>query len=306
MCDTLFLCYDDVVSKGEDVTGIPQQKGFLNLLLADPRNYQISVLSTLILLGLFHYSFHLPWWHVVGCIGATLVTQAVADKIIKRPFDPRSPLISALSLTLLLRTGSVTLSIAAGVIAVASKYLIRWKGKHIFNPANFGLVIMSLLFGAAWISPGQRGQATLFALLLLALGGVVTGKAKGWDVSFSLLGFHAALVFGRALWLGDPLAIPIHQMQSGALLIFAFFMISDPKTTPNSRLGRVLFAALVAGVGFTIQFAFYNAAGIILALILCAPIIPLLDRILPAGRYQWPTQFTVSKGVSHEVLNPAE
>ena len=288
------------------MTGIPQQKGFLNLLLADPRNYQISVLSTLILLGLFHYSFHLPWWHVVGCIGATLVTQAVADKIIKRPFDPRSPLISALSLTLLLRTGSVTLSIAAGVIAVASKYLIRWKGKHIFNPANFGLVIMSLLFGAAWISPGQWGQATLFALLLLALGGVVTGKAKRWDVSFSLLGFYAALVFGRALWLGDPLAIPIHQMQSGALLIFAFFMISDPKTTPNSRLGRVLFAALVAGIGFTIQFAFYNAAGIILALILCAPIVPLLDRIFPAGRYQWPTQLSLSKGVSHEVLNLAE
>ncbi len=279
--------------------------GRLSRLFADPRNYQISVLSSLILLGLFHYSFHLPWWHVVGCIGATLTTQAVADKIIKRPFDPRSPLISALSLTLLLRTGSVTLSIAAGVIAIASKYLIRWHGKHIFNPANFGLVIMSLVFGAAWISPGQWGQATLFALLLLALGGVVTGKAKRWDVSLSLLGFYSALVFGRALWLGDPLGIPVHQMQSGALLIFAFFMISDPKTTPDSRLGRVLFAALVATVGFSIQFAMYNAAGIILALILCAPIVPLIDRLLPAGRYQWPTMFTL-KGDSHETLTPAE
>jgi len=211
------------------VTRVPLQISFLDSLLADPRNYQISVLSSLILLGLFHYGFHLPWWHVVGCVGATLTTQAVADKFIKRPFDPRSPLISALSLTLLLRTGSVTLSVAAGIIAIASKYLIRWRGKHIFNPANFGLVIVSLLFGAAWISPGQWGQATLFALLLLALGGVVTGKAKRWDVSIALLGFYASLVFGRALWLGDPLAIPIHQMQSGALLIFAFFMISDPK-----------------------------------------------------------------------------
>ena len=172
------LCSVDEVSKGEDVTAISEQTGFIRALLADPRNYQISVLSSLILLGLFHYSFHLPWWHVVGCVGATLTTQALADRFIKRPFDPRSPLISALSLTLLLRTGSVTLSIAAGVIAVASKYLIRWRGKHIFNPANFGLVIISLLFGAAWISPGQWGQATLFALLLLALGGIVTGKAK--------------------------------------------------------------------------------------------------------------------------------
>jgi len=169
----------------------------LNALLADPRNYQISVLSSLILLGLFHYGFHLPWWHVVGCVGATLTTQAIADRLVKRPFDPRSPLISALSLTLLLRTGSVSLSIAAGIIAVASKYLIRWRGKHIFNPANFGLIIVSLLFGAAWISPGQWGQATLFALLLLALGGIVTGKAKRWDVSLSLLVFYAGLVFVR-------------------------------------------------------------------------------------------------------------
>ncbi len=292
------------------MTGVPDQTRKRSGLLADPRNYQISVLSSLILLGLFHYGFHLPWWHVVGCVGATLTTQAVADRIIKRPFEPRSPLISALSLTLLLRTGSVTLSIAAGVIAIGSKYLIRWKGKHIFNPANFGLVILSLLFGAAWISPGQWGQATLFALLLLALGGVVTGKAKRWDVSLSLLGFYAALIFSRAIWLGDPLAIPIHQMQSGALLIFAFFMISDPKTTPDSRLGRVLFAALVATVGFTIQFGFYNAAGIILALILCAPVVPLIDRILPSGRYHWPTQFILSRsskhGEHHETLTAAE
>jgi len=222
------------------VTGFSDQKRFLSALLADPRNYQISVLSTLILLGLFHYGFHLPWWHVVGCVGATLTTQAVADRIIKRPFDPRSPLISALSLTLLLRTGSVTLSIAAGVIAIASKYLIRWRGKHIFNPANFGLVILSLFFTAAWI----------------------------------------------------------------------FFMISDPKTTPDSRLGRVIYAGLVALVGFFIQFGLYNAAGIILALILCAPIVPLIDRLLPSGRYHWPTQlslFPSSKtGDSHETLTAAE
>ena len=72
------LCSVDSVSKGEDVKGISVQTGFIRLLLADPRNYQISVLSTLILLGLFHYGFHLPWWHVAGCIGATLTTQAVA------------------------------------------------------------------------------------------------------------------------------------------------------------------------------------------------------------------------------------
>lgn len=277
----------------------------------DPRHYQIGVLSSLILLGLFHFAFSLPWWHVAACVGSTLGTQAIADRLIGRPFDARSPLISALSLTILLRTGSVTFSIMAGVIAVGSKYIFRIKGKHIFNPANFGLVIISLLFTQAWISPGQWGTAPVFALFLLGMGGIVTGKAKRWDVSLALLGSYAALIFGRAIWLGDPMAIPIHQMQSGALLIFAFFMISDPKTTPNSRLGRVLYAALVASIGFTIQFGFYNSAGIILALILTAPLVPLIDRLLPADKYHWPkyqfSPLSPKTGASHETVQiPAE
>ncbi len=282
--------------------GMQKRGALLRALLADPRHYQIIVLSSLILLGTFHFAFQLPWWHVVACVGSTVGTQAIADKVVGRKFDARSPLISALSLTLLLRTGSVTLSIAAGILAIGSKYVLRWKGKHIFNPANFGLVILSLFFTGAWISPGQWGTAPIFAVFLLGMGGVVTGKAKRWDVSLALLASYAALIFGRALWLGDPLTIPVHQLQSGALLIFAFFMISDPKTTPDARLGRVLYAMMVATLGFTIQFAFYNAAGIILALILTAPIVPFIDRFIPAGRYHWP-KFTITpKGVSHETV----
>ena len=275
----------------------------------DPRHYQIGVLSSLICLGVFQFAFALPWWHVVACVGSTLTTQAFADKIIGRKFDVRSPLISALSLTILLRTGSVWLSLAAGILAIGSKYILRWRGKHIFNPANFGLVVLSLLFAGAWVSPGQWGTAPILALFLLGMGGIVTGKAKRWDVSLALLISYAGLIFGRALWLGDPLTIPAHQIQSGALLIFAFFMISDPKTTPNARLGRVIYAMIVAVIGFIIQFGFYNAAGIILALILTAPLVPLIDQIFQAGRYQWPAFHlpTQKTGVRHEPIQiPAE
>jgi len=292
------------LNSGLDIS-VETQRAAPNLwarLTLDPRNYQIGILSSLILIGLFHFSFQLPWWHVLACIGSTLGTQAVADKIIGRKFDVRSPLISALSLTILLRTGSVTLSIEAGILAITSKYIFRWNGKHIFNPANFGLVIMSLIFGAAWISPGQWGAAPIFAILLAGLGGVVTGKANRWDVSLGLLGFYAILIYGRALWLGDPLSIPTHQMQSGALLIFAFFMISDPKTTPDSRVGRLIYAAIVALIGFSIQFGLYNSAGIILALILTAPIVPFIDHFFKGQQYKWPSFRPRNIGVRHETL----
>jgi len=272
---------------------ISDMRQFWMFLRCDPRHYQITVLGSLIILGLLYYSFALPWWHVSACIGATVVTQLMADRLTGRKFDVRSPLISALSLTLLLRTGSIWLSIGAGVLAIGSKYLLRVNGKHIFNPANFGLVIMALGFSGAWISPGQWGAAPILAIALAGFGGIVTGKAKRWDVSLALLTSYGVLLFARALWLGDPLAIPMHQMQNGALLIFAFFMISDPKTTPNARIGRVIYAACVAGIGFIIQFQLHNSAGIILALIIMAPFVPLIDKAFFASLYQWP-QFSSS------------
>ena len=276
-------------------------------MLRDPRHFQIATLSSLVLLGVFVFAFDMRAWHAAACISSTLITQFIASRIVGQKFDARSPLITALSLTLLLRTGSVSLSIAAGVLAISSKYIIRFKGKHIFNSANFALVILSLGFAGVWISPGQWGAASLMAIGLIVAGGIVTGKAKRWDVSVALLISYAVLVYGRAIWLGDPLSIPTHQMQSGALLIFAFFMISDPKTTPDSRIGRVAYAALVASIGFIIQFQFYNAAGIILALILTAPLVPLFDRYLPGPRYAWPSFNVPVKGVSYdEIQIPAE
>ena len=109
---------------GEGLQSISRHKGKIGQVWAflknDPRHYQIGVLSSLICLGVFQFAFALPWWHVVACVGSTLTTQAFADKIIGRKFDVRSPLISALSLTILLRTGSVWLSLAAGILAIGS------------------------------------------------------------------------------------------------------------------------------------------------------------------------------------------
>lgn len=267
----------------------------------DPRHYQIATLSCLVLLGVFVFAFDMRAWHAAACISSTVATQFAASRMTGQKFDARSPLITALSLTLLLRTGSVWLSIAAGVLAIGSKYLIRYKGKHIFNPANFSLVALSLMMTGVWISPGQWGTASMLAIGLIMAGGIVTGKAKRWDVSVALLVSYGALIFGRALWLGDPLSIPLHQMQSGALLVFAFFMISDPKTTPDSRKGRLAYAALVAVIGFIIQFQFYNAAGIILALIITAPFVPIFDNYFPGPRYAWP-KFEMKTGVSHDKI----
>jgi Na+-translocating ferredoxin:NAD+ oxidoreductase RnfD subunit len=91
----------------------------------------------------------------------------------------------------------------------------------------------------------------------------------------------------RAVWLGDPMAIPLHQVQSGSLLIFAFFMISDPKTSPDSRLGRFLFALAVAMLGHYLAFFMQMRPALYVALIALSPATVLLNRLIPTRRFEW-------------------
>lgn len=258
--------------------------------LSDARHAQIAVLLTLIFLGIIVFDFSIPIWHAFGVLGSALAVQAMCSWAVHARFDWRSPVITAASLTLLLRADQIGWSILAGAIAIGSKFVLRIGGKHVFNPANFAIVVLALSSAGVWISPGQWGAAGWFAAMLAALGLMVTGKAKRWDVSLMYLGSFAAILLGRALWYGDPLAIPLHQLQSGALLIFAFFMISDPMTTPNARPARLIHAVLTAGVGAFIVFDFYRADGVIFALILTAPLVPILDRYFPAKRAVWRTK----------------
>lgn len=224
-------------------------------------------------------------------------------------FDPRSPFISSLSLCLLVRTNSLWLAIAVAFIAIASKFVIRRGGKHVFNPTNFAIVVMIVLSEGLWVSPGQWGSAMWVAFLVACLGIVVIHRSSRSDVTFALIGFYSLALVGRALWLGDPVSIPLHQLQSGAFLLFAFFMISDPKTTPDSRAGRILFAFLVTAGAVWVQFGLFRQNGFFYALTAASLVVPLIDRWLPGKRYEWsagpgrPAPKGESNEVEHEVPN---
>ena len=262
----------------------------MNLIsrLRDPRCYQIAVLTTLLGIGVLILDFGIRWQNAVAILLTAQAVQYLGTRLTGLPrFDPMSALITSLSLTLLLRTEWVALAVAAAAIAIGSKFLVRVRGKHVFNPANVALVSLMLLSDHAWVSSGQWGSAAIGAFGLACLGFLVLTRARRAETTIAFLLIYGALLFGRALWLGDPLSIPVHQLQNGALLIFAFFMISDPKTTPNVAIGRVLFAAIVASVAFTIQFIFYQPNGPILALILAAPVVPVIDALLQGTHYRW-------------------
>jgi hypothetical protein len=166
----------------------------------DPRIYQISALAGLLIYGLGWLNFDIGAPQVMVTVGGVLLAQWICSRIWKvERFDPRSALISGLSLCLLFRTNHVALALAGAVIAIASKFALRFRGKHIFNPTNFGLVAMMLATnGAVWVSPGQWGNMAFFGFLLACIGGLVVMRAARSDVTLAFLGAYLALAKRRA------------------------------------------------------------------------------------------------------------
>jgi Na+-transporting NADH:ubiquinone oxidoreductase subunit NqrB len=277
-----------------------------SLLRSDPRYYQIAALSSLLIYGAGWLGFDIEWPQIAISLGTVLLTQYTCTRLFGLPsFDPRSPLISGLSLCLLLRTNSLVLTFVAAVLTILGKFIFKRGRKHIFNPTNFGIVAMMLLTSQVWVSPAQWGSKLYFAFFIACAGGMVVYRAARSDVTYAFLLAYVDILFGRAFWLGDPWAIPLKQLQSGALLLFAFYMISDPKTTPDSRIGRISFAILVAAGAAYVQFGLYRTNGLLWSLALCSFLTPIIDRLLPGAKYEWKSHSAAKdlKGEMREANN---
>jgi len=258
------------------------------LARTDPRHFQIAALASLLGFNLLFVDFGARPWPSILAITASLATQIVCTRAFALPqFDLRSPLITGLSLSLLLHADEPWLHALAAMIAISSKFVLRVDGKHIWNPAGLAIVILLFTSHDVWISPGQWGTSVWLISAVAFAGILVLQAARRTDIALFFLASHAVLLLARAIWLGDPLAIPLHQLQSGSLLIFAFFMISDPKTAPDSRLGRLLFAFTVAASAHWLTFFMQMRPALYVALIALSPLVLLIDRLFPAPRFTW-------------------
>ncbi len=293
------------------------------LALRDARDYQISFLSLFLLLGIAMRDWSLRWDMVATAISTCLLTQTILSLAIgywshwRKPaaqaeelesastfrfgilppdfmLNWRSPLITSLSLSLLLRVDHYPTMMLAGCLAIASKFLIRHQDKHIFNPANFGIIAAMLLTHDAWVSPGQWGEELWYGLIFLGAGGVVLKRVGRWDTTFAFFGSYALLEAVRNLWLGWTWDVWAHRLMSGSLLLFAFFMITDPRSIPNARTGRLVWAGAIASLTFVLRNYFFLSSAVFWALFAIAPLTVLIDMFWSADRFQWQPKLSLA------------
>ena len=254
----------------------------------DARLYQILFLATLLTTGVLLRDFTLRPEQMVLTFAAGLATQALCIRVLGlKRVGYLSAAITCFGLSILLRSDTSWVHPLAAVIAIGSKFVLRLNGKHLYNPANLGVMTAMLLLPGAWISPGQWGTDLAMAGWFVALGALVTQRARRWDISWMFLATFLGLIALRVLWLGQSSAVFVHQLGNGALLLFAFFMISDPMSIPNRRSMRLMYALIVALGAFAWQYVLFKPNALVWALFLCTPLVPLLDWLAPGDRFAW-------------------
>lgn len=254
----------------------------------DARVFQVLFLGTLLSVGVLARDFTLRPEQMALTFLSALATQAVFMQALGlRHRGILSALVTSFGLSILLRADSLWVHPLAAFLAIAAKFVIRVNDKHLYNPANLGIIVATTLLPGAWISPGQWGNDLAFAALFVALGGTVVARARRIDIAWVFLGAWLGLVALRVLVLGQSWAVWMHQLGSGGLLLFAFFMISDPMTIPNDTRGRILYALLVACAAFAWAYVLFRPNALPWALFLATPLVPLIDRIWKAPRFEW-------------------
>lgn len=257
----------------------------------DARHWQILFLFSFITYGIFALQWAADASRFALILGTAMATQyAWAARLSLPMHTMRSAIITGLGMCILLKTNSLFVMILAPFLAISSKFVIRYEGKHLFNPANFGIVAAILLTGEAWVSPGQWGShwttiifvAAAGAMVLTNCGRIGTG---GIFLATYLGGFFALNVLYR----GWPLDFFMHQAFNGTIWLFGLFMITDPMTTPNHRITRIVWTVLVALISLYINQFYWISSAPIWVLFFTTPLAVALDQFAKGERYEWVT-----------------
>ena len=207
---------------------------------SDARIWQVMVLTGILVFGVHSLDFPLSLSVIIATLVSGILSEYLFSALLgsKREPRPLSATISALSVLLLFRSSLAWAYPCIVVLAVASKYFIRLRGRHWLNPTNFA-VLVGTLFLPGWLSSGQWGHLAILPLALGGLGILVLLRAGRLDSALTFLALSSTLECARILYYGypHPVDIFVHRLNNGALWLFTFYMLTDPQTTPQARWG---------------------------------------------------------------------
>ncbi len=235
---------------------VVKKQSFLQRVWSLLQKYMGPIFISLILL-VGHISFGIleDFWSVIISVGVAVAVDLTAGRIYFGKWkNASSGYITGNSVAILIRSTFYWPYALTSAISILSKYVFRYKGRHLWNPSNFGISWM-LLTSPSYVAglSVQWGNNLWPMLIIWLLGLVIVHRAKKLHVTAAYVVSFIVFAFLRSLITEDPFLAEVAPLTGPMYQLFIFFMITDPPTNVRGKKGQILVAILVALMEFFLR-----------------------------------------------------
>jgi enediyne biosynthesis protein E5 len=218
------------------------------LISLDNRYIAPAFITCILLVG--HLSFGILESYpktLLAIVTSIALELALGRILLHKWLHPASAYISGISVGILVRSPAYWPYALCAAISITSKYVLRVKGRHIWNPSNFGISVMLFLAADTVASLNiQWGNYLLPMLVIWVLGSVIIARLHRFHITGIYVASFLAFAFLRSWMTGSPWQSEVAPITGPMYQLFIFFMITDPKTTVRSRRGQCIVVFLIA------------------------------------------------------------
>lgn len=243
----------------------------------EPLVLLVCAQAAYVVLGISWLGFHLTWTDAACAVAAAVVSEWAFKRNWR--FVPWSALAAGLGIAIFFRATNPLYFALCAFLAIASKFIVRTPSGHVFNPSNFGIVVSVLACSSvATIEFTQWGDSWAVFALISAVSLAIALRAGVFGITGSFLVSYALLLVVLAGNRESLFSVHHYGLLSPSFVLFASFMITDPKTAP-----RGFVAGIVHGVSVALLFFTLEAAQVRYAIFLAPFIIAALNAAARAG-----------------------
>lgn len=245
---------------------------------ADNRYLPPISITLILLVGQVSFGLLESFSRTLLAIATSMAFELVLSRLVYHRWPVlASAYITGISVGILIRSPEYWPYALTAAIAITSKYVIRWHGKHIWNPSNLAISAMLLLAPEFVATLSIQWGNTIWPMLVVwALGALITWRVKRFHITATYVVSFVILAAVRTLITGHPFLAEVAPITGPMYQLYIFFMITDPKTTVKSKRGQILVAFLVAVAEMGFRLA-QNVDAPYFALTVVGPIAMAID-----------------------------
>jgi Na+-translocating ferredoxin:NAD+ oxidoreductase RnfD subunit len=222
--------------------------GWRSMLTLDNRYLAPALITCILIAGHLSFGILESYEKTVLAILVSIGVEMALGRMVYGSWPhPASAYITGISVGILIRSLALWPYGLCSAISITSKYVLRVKGRHLWNPSNFGICAMLLLAGDTVASLSIQWGNYLWPMVVIwVLGSIIIWRLKRFHITATYVMAFLLLAFLRSALTGTPWQSEVAPITGPMYQLFIFFMITDPKTTVRSKLGQCIVVFAVA------------------------------------------------------------